>query len=210
LVFFYIGFEKPYADSDVMFIEVFNEVVITLIIIVLPCFLYFQQYSNEVSIIVITLICILMLANTAWVIYKIRKQAKEEWESFLEDEEESNQVKPVILPQESPMLTMEVEPDMNKGEASGIVSHFLMLNLFRNRIETFSFFIKFWMPYERKVEAGLSMWQKRVTEEGGSKEDLKVRPNLMWRRDFEYEKSSKTVSSEMAEWIHDWEVESLE
>ena len=81
-----------------MCIEVFNEVVITLIIIVLPCFLYFQQYSNEVSIIVITLICILMLANTAWVIYKIRKQAKEEWESFLEDEEESNQVKPVILP----------------------------------------------------------------------------------------------------------------
>ena len=43
---------------------------------------------NEVSIIVIVLICLLMLSNTAWVIYKINKQAKEEWDAFLQEEEE--------------------------------------------------------------------------------------------------------------------------
>ena len=63
------------------------------------------------------------------------------------------------------------------------------------------------MPYERKVEAGLSMWQKRVTED---KDDLKLRPNLMWRRDFEWDKAPKSVSTEMAEWIHQYELETLE
>ena len=65
--------EKPYFDDEVMCIEVFNEAVITLIIMVLPGFLYFQRYMNEVSIVVIVLICLLMLVNTIWIIYKIRK-----------------------------------------------------------------------------------------------------------------------------------------
>jgi len=73
LVFFYLGIEQPFTDSDVLCIEVFNEVVITMIILVLPGFLYFQKYMNEVSIAVIVLICVLMLANTFWVIFKINK-----------------------------------------------------------------------------------------------------------------------------------------
>jgi hypothetical protein len=51
--------------------------------------------------------------------------------------------------------------NMDEDEARLIIYVFLKLHNFRIKVDIFSFFIKFWMPYEQKTEKGTALWQKR-------------------------------------------------
>ena len=51
--------------------------------------------------------------------------------------------------------------DMGEDEAALIIYVFLKLHNFRIKVDVFSFFIKYWMPYEKKTEQGRALWQKR-------------------------------------------------
>lgn len=62
------------------------------------------------------------------------------------------------------------------------------MELFRVRCEVFRFFIKYWMPYERKCINGDALWQKRSIDQLGIElENLRTEPNFVWRRDFTFD-----------------------
>ena len=45
-----------------------------------------------------------------------------------------------------------------------VVYTFLKMHFFRNRVEVFSFFLKYWMPYGNRAAAGQSLWQQRCLD----------------------------------------------
>jgi hypothetical protein len=110
----------------------------------------------------------------------------------------------MAIVKQTPDITMEdMGPEMSRADAKDLVKLFLQKNLFGNKVQIFVFFIKYWMPYERKVAEARSLWQKKFQDS----DRLRLKPTLEWRRDFN--KSQKTLSDELKRWILDYESESL-
>ena len=95
---------------------------------------------------------------------------------------------------------MEEEFDMAIAPES-LVYIFLKINLFRNRVEIFQFFLKSWMPYQEKCSSGAVLWQQRCLEKGIKREDLRMQANMLWRRDFSEDMEGKEMSAGRAKWV---------
>jgi len=100
--------------------------------------------------------------------------------------------------------------DVDDFQSEELVYIFLKMNLFRNRVEIFSFFLKYWMPYGNRTESCTSLWQSKCLKQGISLIDIRVSPNLLWRRDFYSGMEAKSMSNERQEWIQEWEYETLD
>jgi hypothetical protein len=66
------------------------------------------------------------------------------------------------------------------------------------------------MPYQAKCETGTVLWQLRCLEKGVKIEELRVHANMLWRRDFSEYMERRDMSVARANWIKNWEYETLE
>ena len=66
------------------------------------------------------------------------------------------------------------------------------------------------MPYQAKCETGTVLWQLRCLEKGVKIEELRVHANMLWRRDFSDYMERREMSVGRANWIKNWEYETLE
>ena len=84
------------------------------------------------------------------------------------------------------------------------------MNLFRNQVEIFQFFLTTWMPYTAKCGSGTVLWQQRCLESGVKREELRVYTNMLWRRDFSEDMEGREMSVGRQKWVKSWEYETLE